>query len=117
MDLWERGYAKSLITIFKKPGSYVGLKRVSPRNEADSVLTRVYFDIANECVFEFNVLDRRVFGTYQSEDGVHITANWHFTEAMKSNPFKGSVTRTQNGTVLKGTIASDSIVAIIRKQP
>lgn len=27
-------------------------KTVSPRNEADSILTRVYFDLANECVFE-----------------------------------------------------------------
>lgn len=92
-------------------------ERVSPRNEADSVLTRVYFDIANECVFEYNGLNRRVFGTYQSGDGAHITANWHFPEVMKLNPFKGTVTRTQNGTVLKGIIASDSISAIITKQP
>lgn len=86
-------------------------KKVSPRNEADSILTRVYFDIANECVFEFNGLNRRVFGTYQLTDEMDITTRWHFPEAMKSNPFKGTVVRTQDGVALKGVIANDSIVA------
>jgi hypothetical protein len=90
-------------------------EKVSPRNEADSILTRVYFDIANECVFEFNGLNRRVFGTYESEDGENITTKWHFPETSKSNPFKGSVTKTQDGVALKGVMANDSIVAILKK--
>ena len=89
-------------------------ERMSPRNEADSILTRVYFDIANECVFEFNGLGRRVFGSYE-KDGENITTNWHFPESMKSNPFKGSVTTTQDGVEVKGVMANDSIVAILKK--
>jgi hypothetical protein len=90
-------------------------KKVSPRNDADSVLTRVYFDIADECVFEFNGLRRRIFGTYHLENGKSITTKWHFPETMKAKPFKGSVTRTQDGVSLKGVIANDSIVAILKK--
>jgi len=89
--------------------------KVSPRNECDSVLTRVYFDIANECVFEFNGLNRRIFGTYQSEDGENITTTWHFPETVKSNPFTGSVIKTPGGIALKGVMANDSIVAILKK--
>ena len=117
-----------LITIRKSPDNHPELtgkyhviemsvngEKVSPRNEGDSLLTRMYFEIANDCVFEFNGLNRRVFGTYESEDGEHITTKWHFPETMKSNPFKGSVTRTQDGVVLKGVMANDSIVAILKK--
>ncbi len=52
-------------------GKYgVGQLTVNQRNTpvnscSDSVLTLVYFDQGNDCVFEFNSQQRRLFGTYQ----------------------------------------------------
>jgi hypothetical protein len=42
---------------------------------ADSILTVVYFDIRNGCVFEFNTPQRRWNGTYTLEDD-HLEINW-----------------------------------------
>lgn len=89
-------------------------EKVSPRNEADSLLTRVYFDIANECVLEFNGLNRRVFGAYQ-KDGENFSSQWHYPETTNSKPFKGSIITTQDGFALKGVMANDSIVAVLRR--
>jgi hypothetical protein len=58
MDLWERGYAKSLIIMFKRPGLYVGLKNKHYTYLIDWQLNVIgYFPIQNvptldcQCVY------------------------------------------------------------------
>lgn len=62
-------------------GKYV-VKKISINNEdrtahmhCDSVLSVVYFDVANECVFEFRDYRQRTFGSFdhQSQGWLHIS--------------------------------------------
>lgn len=46
---------------------------------ADSILTTVYFDPGNECLFEYNSQQRRLFGIYRlDENNTRITMIWHY---------------------------------------
>lgn len=56
----------------------------------DSVLTLVYFDRADECVFEFGDHTKRLFGTFDlsgQQEGISVT--WHFPPAARNNHSKG----------------------------
>ncbi|MEO8474120.1 MAG: hypothetical protein ABI477_18095 [Chryseolinea sp.] len=85
-------------------------------SSADSVLTRVYFDIANECVFQYNSLERRVFGTYElDEQNGGVTVSWHFPEKMRLIPFKGKLLQKNQAIVLTGLMGADSIYVEMSK--
>ncbi len=45
---------------------------------ADSVLTTVYFDIGNDCVLEFNSLQRRLYGFYE-KDQQQLKIKWRIS--------------------------------------
>jgi hypothetical protein len=74
----------------------------------DSLLTYAYFDIGNECVLEFNGLNRRMFGKYEW-DGDSIRINWHYPENAKSRGLKGRLKISDNNVELTGTIGKDTL--------
>jgi hypothetical protein len=81
----------------------------------DSLLTLVYFDLHNECVFEFNSQPRRMFGTYNLDDKhEQLTISWHFPPAAKEK-FQGTLTQADTTVVLNGTIGNDTIQVSLRK--
>jgi hypothetical protein len=66
-------------------GKYrVGHLRINQRDTAvhscaDSILTTVYFDQGNECLFEYNGQQRRVYGIYRLDAGKNkMTVLWHY---------------------------------------
>jgi hypothetical protein len=75
---------------------------------ADSILSVVYFDIRNGCVFEFGAPERRWNGTY-SLDNNSLDINWR--KPADKPAFKGRLS-LNSGTgeiTLKGTLGADSI--------
>ncbi|OQP65396.1 hypothetical protein A3860_17170 [Niastella vici] len=89
-------------------------KAISSAGCADSSLTRVYFEIKNGCVFEFNSPQRRWYGTYKKQhDSLQI--KWR-TPAEKPG-FTGVLSPVNNnGTILlTGTMGSDSIKITLQK--
>lgn len=76
----------------------------------DSLLTNAYFDIADECVFEFNDQKRRMFGKYEFDErqGL-ITISWHFPLTAKAKQFKGMLKLAGDKVELKGSMGTDSI--------
>jgi hypothetical protein len=83
-------------------------------NCADSVLTAVYFDIKNGCVFQFNTPVKRWNGTF-SKDSNHLQIRW-FLPADKP-VFNGTMS-TMNGfgnLTLTGMLGKDSIDVILQK--
>jgi len=81
---------------------------------ADSVLTRVYFDIKNSCVFEFNSQQRRWYGTY-TKQGDSLQIKWR-TPAEK-NAFTGALLPVNNNgnIILTGTMGNDSMKIDLQK--
>ena len=78
----------------------------------DSLLTLVYFDIGNECLFEFNGQNRRFYGSYilDEKDGNMFT-NWHFPMEAKEKQFKGKLRKKSADELeLSGMIQSDSML-------
>ncbi|MBC9911563.1 hypothetical protein [Chitinophaga varians] len=80
----------------------------------DSILTRVYFDIKNGCVFEFNTVQRRWYGVYKKK-GSQVEIKWYaptgkpvFTGALSSLDASGKVTLT-------GVLGADSMKMILAK--
>lgn len=83
---------------------------------ADSLLTAVYFDIRNECVFEFNTPQKRWNGTY-SKDNRQLTIHWRSPTGQPS--FSGTLTPA-NGAgrlLLRGLLGNDSLNVELRKTP
>jgi hypothetical protein len=83
---------------------------------ADSLLTLVYFDIGNECLFEFNGQKRRFYGmyTWDEKDG-NMFANWHFPMEAKEKPFKGILKKKNADELeLSGMIQSDSMLVTLK---
>jgi hypothetical protein len=74
----------------------------------DSVLTVVYFDIKNGCVFQFNNLERRWYGKYVKNDN-KLQIKW-VTPAGKP-AFSGvmSPVNTTGNLVLTGMLGNDSL--------
>ncbi|MDI9858268.1 hypothetical protein [Flectobacillus roseus] len=73
----------------------------------DSTLTRVYFDIGNDIVFDFNTTERRYIGTYQLKNN-QIVAKWHFPR--KDLPiFSGKISLANNQILLVGKMGKDSV--------
>ncbi|MGC4021645.1 MAG: hypothetical protein QM734_06740 [Cyclobacteriaceae bacterium] len=78
---------------------------------SDSLLTFVYFDLANECVFTFNSLQNRMIGHYNLDaDQEQISMYWHYPMDAKEKPFKGLLKQKGNNQLeLNGIIKNDSI--------
>ena len=81
---------------------------------ADSILTVVYFDIKNGCVFQFNQPAKRWNGTF-SKDSNHLKIKW-FSPADKP-VFNGTMS-TGNALgklMLAGTLGKDSVDFVLQK--
>lgn len=81
---------------------------------ADSILTVVYFDIRNGCVFEFNTPQNRWNGTYTlTED--HLTISWR-TPADKP-VFKGIISPADSSgrVTMTGVLGTDSVNLTMQK--
>ncbi|MBS1564456.1 MAG: hypothetical protein JST39_08695 [Bacteroidetes bacterium] len=116
-----------LIAMRKKPdnnpqltGKYavtqltVNQQALSRTNCTDSILTLVYFDIKNGCVFEFNAPGRRWHGIYEKEND-HLTIKWPpsagkpaFTGIISSTAITGNL-------ALTGALGNDSMKIILQK--
>ena len=81
---------------------------------ADSILTVVYFDIKNGCVFQFNTPTKRWNGTF-SKDSNHLKINW-LSPADKP-VFNGtmSVVSDSGELILTGMLGKDSMDVILQK--
>jgi hypothetical protein len=81
---------------------------------ADSILTVVYFDIKNGCVFEFNTPQKRWNGTYKLENN-HLEINWR--TPVDKPVFKGNMSPLNaSGTLmLTGQLGNDSMNLVIQK--
>ncbi|SDH36794.1 hypothetical protein [Chitinophaga filiformis] len=81
---------------------------------ADSVLTVVYLDVRNGCVFEFNTPQKRWNGTYTLANN-HMEINWR---SPSDRPvFKGSISPAGGSGKLKlaGTLGTDSVNIIMQR--
>ena len=91
--------------------------RINAPTCSDSVLTLVYFDIGNDCVFEFNGQQRRMFGSYDLNLDGAISTSWHYPPEAKSKGFTGKLWITRKDEVeLKGMIEGDSIRVRLQRQ-
>jgi len=81
---------------------------------ADSLLTVVYFDIKNGCVFEFNTPQRRWNGTYSKEND-QLKINWR---SPADKPAFSGILTSMNGSgrlMLRGMLGNDSMNVILEK--
>ncbi len=88
------------------------------RDCTDSLLTKVYLDLGNDCVFEFNSLNRRWYGTYHlSDDSKKITIAWRYPLDIHDTLI-GKISKNGMDSLLfiEGKIGKDSIqVSLIRQ--
>lgn len=86
----------------------------SPAGCADSVLTAVYFDIKNGCVFEFNAVARRWYGNYNKKNN-DLEIKWHAPKEMPL--FKGVISpvNATGNLTLTGMLGNDSIKVTLQK--
>jgi len=83
---------------------------------ADSILTVVYFDIRNGCVFEFNTPQRRWNGTYSKEND-QLKINWR--SPADKPAFSGIMTSVDGAgrLLLRGILGNDSMNVVLQKVP
>ncbi|MDP4131339.1 MAG: hypothetical protein Q8918_06055 [Bacteroidota bacterium] len=81
---------------------------------ADSILTVVYFDIRNGCVFEFNTPQHRWNGTYTIENN-HLEITWR-SPADKPG-FRGIMSPAGGSgrLMLRGLLGTDSLNMILQR--
>lgn len=81
---------------------------------AGSLLTVVYFDIKNGCVFQFGTPSTRWNGTF-TKDSNHISIKW-FSPANKP-VFNGTISAVNESgkLMLKGLLGKDSIDVVLQK--
>ncbi|MGO4292089.1 hypothetical protein [Chitinophaga sp. RAB17] len=116
-----------LITLHGKPdkdpqlrGKYkvtqimVNQQVVSRTGCADSVLTVVYFDIKNGCVFEFNTVARRWYGNYTKKNN-DLEIKWYTPEKVPL--FKGIISpvNAMGNLALTGMLGNDSMKITLQK--
>ena len=91
-------------------------KTMMPTTCQDSLLTVVYLDLEDECVFEFNGLKRRMFGFYKLDDqGDQVTISWHYPPTAKDK-FNGTMKYVEGNVELRGKIGNDSLAVKLTKQ-
>ena len=89
-----------------------------PRGGGDSVLTRVYFDLDNVCVLEYNNQHRRLIANYSFIDKSGTTIESRFPDKDNLLLFRASFRRIDPQRLfLRGRLAADSIALILRKAP
>lgn len=94
----------------------IGQQSLYPTSCTDSLLTVVYFDIRNGCVFEFNTPQKRWNGTYSKEND-SLRINWR--SPTDKPAFSGILTST-NGAgrlLLRGILGNDSMNVVLQKLP
>lgn len=79
----------------------------------DSSLTRVYFDVANDIVFDFNTTNNQFIGTYELNDDKIIT-KWRYPR-KDIPPFTGNVKIEKNRRILSGAMGKDTLVVTLEK--
>jgi hypothetical protein len=81
---------------------------------ADSILTLVYFDIKNGCVFEFNTLKSRWYGIYKKENN-YLEIKWH--DPADKPIFTGIMSpgNTARNLILTGALGIDSMKITLQK--
>ena len=81
---------------------------------ADTILTVVYFDVKNGCVFQFNTPTKRWNGTF-TKDNNHLKIKW-FYPADKP-VFNGTMSMANDSgkLMLAGMLGKDSVDAILQK--
>ena len=81
---------------------------------ADSILTIVYFDIKNGCVFQFNTPTKRWNGAF-TKDSTHLKIKW-FSPANKP-VFNGTISTSNDSgeLMLTGMLGKDSVDVILQK--
>jgi hypothetical protein len=81
---------------------------------ADSILTVVYFDIKNGCVFQFNTPANRWNGTF-TKDSNYLKIKW-FLPADKP-VFNGTMFTTNDSgkLMLTGMLGKDSMDVVLQK--
>jgi hypothetical protein len=81
---------------------------------ADSILTVVYFDVRNGCVFEFNTPQRRWNGTYRLEND-HLEINWR--SPTEKPVFRGIMAPAGDSgrLTLTGVLGKDSVDMVMQK--
>lgn len=92
----------------------VNQQLTSPTSCADSILTMVYFDIKNGCVFEFNGVARRWYGNYKKKNN-DLEINWNAPEEMPL--FKGIISpvNATGNLTLTGMLGNDSMKIALQK--
>jgi hypothetical protein len=81
---------------------------------ADSLLTPVYLDLGNECVFEFNHQKRWLYGTYKMPTKDQIVVSWRFPRGK--DKFVGKIERVEDKLKLSGMIGEDSLSATLKQE-
>jgi hypothetical protein len=92
----------------------VNQQALSRASCADSILTLVYFDIKNGCVFEFNTLQRRWYGVYKKKND-HLEVKWH--TPVGKPVFTGVMSRVNatGNLMLTGALGNDSMTITLQK--
>ncbi|MEO6721889.1 MAG: hypothetical protein ABIN67_16090 [Ferruginibacter sp.] len=90
---------------------------VTGHNDQDSILTTVYMDIGNDCVFEYNNLKRRHFGKYTfNPDSNSFEVKWRYPSPTPP-PLSASLVRnTDNQLRLDAEMGGKHINCILKKQ-
>jgi hypothetical protein len=86
---------------------------INRANCSDSILTRVYFDIKNGSVFEFNTPQRRWYGAYKKKND-HLEIKW-FTPAKPVFTGVMSKVNSTGNLILTGTLGNDSMKITLQK--
>ncbi|MDP4213881.1 MAG: hypothetical protein Q8926_14795 [Bacteroidota bacterium] len=88
------------------------------RDCTDSLLSSVYLDLGNECVFEFNSTNRRWYGSYHlSDDSKKIAIAWRYPLNIRDT-LTGKISKNGTDSLLfiEGKMGKDSIqVSLIRQ--
>lgn len=80
----------------------------------DSVLQVVYFDLANECVFEFRDHRQRTFGTFEHQPGNdRLRITWRHPQGIA--PMEGALSSAEGRWKLSGRSGNDVFEADLAK--
>lgn len=86
---------------------------------SDSLLSLVYLDQGNECVFEYNSQQRRLFGIYQlNKANGNMTVVWHYPRNIRDTLFATlSMGGYDHRLTITGKMGRDSVQMELVKAP
>jgi hypothetical protein len=91
---------------------------VTANSCSDSVLTLVYFDQGNDCVFEYNSQQRLFIGSYRlDKTRSHITVVWRYPHNLHDTLLATLSTRDAEHRYLTGKMGQDSLRMELFKTP